>query len=120
GLDEPEREAPQDREIVSIEITGQRPGVLRRLMEDFIIEVGQPVSSRGYARWRDRLCVGVFNMPDTMIAHYIADIISFIAQETGIETGVSGCTPKSSILFSPDAGELATKLAAESPRLSLP
>src|SRR5690606_15096637 len=70
----------------NIVITGQRPGVLRQLMNDFILEIGDPVASaRGYARWRDRLCVGVYNLPDSKVAQYIADKITITALDVGLK-----------------------------------
>jgi hypothetical protein len=86
-----------------------------------IIEIGDPVSSnRGYARWRDRLCVGVYNLPDGKIAQYIADKITIVALEMGMKTGEPGCSPGLHIVFSPDARALATQMVEATPRMFMP
>lgn len=107
--------------IESIEIIGQRQDFLRYKMQDFILEIGEPVSSsRGYARWQGRVCVGVFNLPDQAIAQYIADKITVTALELGLPTGSPGCQPNLQIIFSPDARELAGRLVDESPLMFRP
>jgi hypothetical protein len=107
--------------IESIDVIGQRPDFQLRKMEDFILEIGEPVSnSRGYARWQGRLCVGVFNLPDAAIAQYIADKITVTALDVGLPTGSPGCQPNLQIIFSPDARELASRLVEESPLMFRP
>lgn len=108
-------------EVEDITVTGQRPGVLRQLMEDFIVEIGDPASdNRGYARWRGRLCVGVYNLPDARIGQYIADKITLVALDVGLRTGAPGCQPNLHIVFSPDARALATQLVDQQPGLFNP
>lgn len=108
-------------DVEDITITGQRPEVLRQMMEDLIIEIGDPVSSgRGYARWRESLCVGVYNLPDAKIAQYIADKITVVALEVGMKTGSPGCSPNLHIVFSPDARTLATQMVEATPRMFMP
>lgn len=121
ALDAPERLPPVGDDIESIVVTGQRPEVLRQLMEDFIIEIGDPASlGRGYARWRDRLCVGVYNVPDRTSAQYIADKLTLTALEVGLKTGNPGCQPNLRIVFSPDARELASRMVEDSPGMFRP
>lgn len=121
GPDEPELESPVDEDIESIIVSGQRPEFLRQLMQDFIVEIGDPTSrSRGYARWQHRLCVGIYNLPDQTTAQFIADTISLIALETGLQTGSPGCKPNLQIVFSPDARELASTMVEDSPRMFRP
>jgi hypothetical protein len=121
GLDEQERQPAASELIETIVVTGQRPGVLKKLMQDFILEIGVPASSnRGYARWRDRLCVGVYNLPDQTMAQYIADKITLTALEVGLKTGSPGCEPNLRIVFSPDARELASKMVEDSPTMFRP
>ncbi len=118
---EPAPEPVVADDVEDITLTGQRPGVLRQMMEDLIIEIGDPVSSnRGYARWRDRLCVGVYNLPDAKIAQYIADKITVVALEVGMKTGSPGCSPNLHIIFSPDARTLATQMVDATPRMFMP
>lgn len=107
--------------IENITVTGQRPDVVRQLMEDFINEIGDPVStSRGYARWQDRLCVGVYNLPDAKTAQYLADKITLVALDTGLKTGGPGCAPNLHIVFSPDARALATQMTEATPLMFMP
>src|SRR5690606_26001909 len=116
GPEEQELQLSTDEDIENIVVTGQRPGVLRQLMENFIVEIGTPSSpGRGYARWRDRLCVGIYNLPDQSAAHYIADKITLTALELGLRTGQPGCDPNLHVVFSPDARALADKMVQESP-----
>ena len=118
---EPELESPVDEGIESITVTGQRSDVLQQFMLDFIVAIGDPASrSRGYARWKQSLCVGVYNLPDQTTAQYIADTISLIARETGLQTGSPGCEPNLRIVFSPDARELASSMVEDSPRMFRP
>lgn len=115
-----ERQPPGDDDIENIVVTGQRPAVLRQLMGEFIFEISQPSMGRGYARWRDRLCVGVYNLPDSKMAQYIADKITITALELGLKTGAPGCEPGLHIIFSPEARELANRMVEESPRMFRP
>lgn len=107
--------------IDEITVTGYRPEVQRELMENFVLEIGDPVSGKhGYARWGQRVCVGVFNLPHATIAQYLADKISLIAQDVGLKTGDPGCKPNLQIVFSPDARALADSMVENSLASFLP
>lgn len=106
--------------IEDIVVRGQRPERVRELLLDFIVDIGDPSLDRGYARWENRLCVGVYNVPDTQAAQYIADKITLVALEVGLKTGSPGCRPNLSIVFSPDGRELAAKMVQETPLLFRP
>lgn len=115
---DPEPVPPAADDVESITITGQRPSVVRRLMLDFVMEIGDPEGGgmgRGYARWRESVCVGVHNLSDTTVAQYLADRISSIAAELGLEPGEPGCTPNLNVIFSTDGRAMAARLAEESP-----
>lgn len=120
----PEPLAPEpelDANIEQITITGQRPSTLRKLMNEFVLEIGDPVAShRGYARWQQRLCVGVYNLPDAAIARYLADKISLIALESGVDTSSPDCRPNLHIVFSPDARALANSMVEDAPLMFRP
>jgi hypothetical protein len=104
-------------DVEDIIVTGQRRGVLRKLMLDFIIEIGDPVSrDRGFARWRDDVCVGVHNLVDRAAAQYVADRISLAALEVGLEPGEPGCRANLNVIFTPNARDTAVRLAESSPR----
>lgn len=114
-------EAPVGKEIVGIVVTGRRPAELRRFMSDFIVEIGVPASrGRGYARWRDPLCVAIYNLPNQPVAQYIVDRISHVALEAGLKNGRAGCDPNQKIIFSPDAKELASSMVESNPLMFLP
>jgi hypothetical protein len=105
-------------DVENITVTGQRPDVLRRQMMDFVLEIGNPIGGgfgRGYARWRDKVCVGVHNLTNTVAAQYIADRISAIAADVGLEPGEPGCRPNLNVIFSNDGRALATRLTEASP-----
>jgi hypothetical protein len=113
--------AAVDSGIEEVIVTGQRPRELRKLMMDYIGEIGDPVSrDRGLARWRDKICVGVHNLTDRDIAQYVADRISLIALEVGLKPGEPGCSPNINILFSRDGRALASRLVENSPRVFRP
>ncbi|MEY4640739.1 MAG: hypothetical protein RLZZ227_733 [Pseudomonadota bacterium] len=112
---------PRGEDIEDIVVTGRRPEALRQLMLDFVVAIGDPVSTqRGFARWRDDVCVGVHNLPDQRIAQYIADKISLVALEVELEPGQPGCRPNLHIVFSPDARTLATSMVQAAPAMFRP
>lgn len=115
--------APAAGDVESITITGQRPSLIRRQMMDFVVEIGDPVGGsfgRGFARWRKKVCVGIHNLTDTSAAQYVADRISGIAAELGLEPGEPGCEPNLNVIFSSDGRAMATQLAEYSPRIFRP
>lgn len=119
--DESETQAPETASIETIIVTGRKREDQRQLMLDFVLEIGDPANrSRGYARWERRLCVGVYGLRDQATAQYIADKITAIALENDITTGKPGCRPNLHIIFSPNAGELATKMVEDSPDMFRP
>lgn len=98
---------PQDETAVQDIIVNGRP--LDDLVGDFVDEISRPASQRGLARWHDRICVGVVNLPATY-AQPLIDRISNVAGELGLRPGEPGCTPRVVIVFSADAKGLAAGL----------
>jgi hypothetical protein len=87
-------------------------------MMDFVVAIGDPVGSgfdRRFARWRDKVCVGIHNLTNTNAAQFIADRISSVAAEVGLEPGEPGCTPNLNVIFSTDGRAMASQLANDSP-----
>ena len=81
--------AGQPITLEDVTVTG-RP--LDALIRNFVAEVAEPNRHRGLARWNDRICVGVANLrPEA--AQYMADRVSTIAEDVGLEVGGPGCTP---------------------------
>lgn len=112
---------PDVEDAEYIVITGQRRKDIRRLMLDFIVEIGDPVSrNQGYARWRKDVCVGVHNLKDRETAQYVADRISLVALEAGLKPGEPGCRPNLFILFAPDGRQAVAELMAASPNMFRP
>lgn len=92
---------------------------LRFYIREFVEEIAAPARTRGYARWRRRLCVGVHNLENTA-AQYIVDRISSLALEVGLEPGEPGCRPDVNIVFATNAKEVAAQLIENEPRLFMP
>lgn len=105
------REAPADLGEVIVE--GRR---LEDLTRDFVNEVAAPARRRGLARWRDKVCVGVANL-QAEAAGYIADRVSTVAQDVGLEVGAPGCRPSILISFTSDANAFTEDFVARRPRL---
>jgi hypothetical protein len=116
-----ERQPVVGEGVDDITVTAQRREALRMRMQDFITEIGDPVSRhQGYARWRRDVCVGVSGLADPVPAQYIADRISFRAMENGLRPKGPGCRPNIQVIFTSDGRGTATRLVAESPRAFRP
>lgn len=92
---------------------------IRDYITDFVVEVAASPPGRGYARWRDRVCVGVHNLR-TAAAQYLVDRISRLALDMGLEPGEPGCAPEVIIVFATDADAVASDLVENEPRLFRP
>lgn len=113
---EPERQPVVPEGTDDITVTGQRREALRMIMQGFITEIGDPVSrSRGYARWRGALCVGVTGISDPGPAQFLIDRISSRALENGLRPEEPGCQPTVLVIFTADGRGTATQLVAEAP-----
>jgi hypothetical protein len=118
---EPERQPVVGEGVEDITVTAQRREALRMRMQEFITEIGDPVSRhQGYARWRRDVCVGVSGLADPVPAQYIADRISFRALENGLRPKGPGCRPNIQVIFTADGRGTATRLVADSPRAFRP
>ncbi|HZV83405.1 MAG TPA: hypothetical protein VFF48_00295 [Brevundimonas sp.] len=95
--------------LEDVTVTG-RP--LEELIRNFVVEVAEPNRHRGLARWDDRICVGVANL-QTETAQFMADRISTVAADLGLDTGGPGCTPNILVVATDDANALAATLVAE-------
>lgn len=82
---------------------------LRIHVHDFIGEVVRTPPGRGFARWHSSVCVGVHNL-DNGAAQYIADRISRLALDVGLEPGEPGCQPDVNIVFATNARETASAM----------
>lgn len=88
-------------------------------VREFVAEVAAVPMGAGFARWRRGVCVGVNNLEATA-AQYIADRVSILADEIGLEAGEPGCNPNVMIIFAVNAKELAANLVENEPRLFRP
>lgn len=104
---DPGPEGPVTLEDVTV--TG-RP--LERMIQDFVGQVAEPNRRRGLARWEGAVCVGVANLR-TESAQYLADRISTVAEDLGLDPGAPGCTPNVLVVATSDAGGLARALVGE-------
>jgi hypothetical protein len=89
---------------------------LRIYIRDFIGEVVAKPPGRGFARWHRNVCIGVLNL-EASAAQYIADRVSSLALEVGLEPGEPGCRPDVNIVFATNAKEIAAQLVENEPRL---
>jgi hypothetical protein len=89
---------------------------LRIYIRDFIGEVVAKPPGRGFARWHRQVCIGVHNL-ETSAAQYIADRISSLALEVGLEPGEPGCRPDVNIVFATNAREIAAQMVENEPRM---
>ena len=116
-------QAPNQDAIEEVVVRGQRMSEIEFDLPDYVREfIGQVAAlppGAGHARWRNTVCVGVYNLAETQ-AHYIADRISALALDVGLEPGEPGCRPEVMIMFTVDADELAVSMVEENPRLFRP
>jgi hypothetical protein len=96
--------------LEDVEVTGTP---LETMIRDFVGQVAAPNRHRGLARWRTNICVGVANLRNES-AHYIADRISTVAEDIGLNPGGPGCSPNVVIVATDDSDALARQLVAES------
>lgn len=104
----PEVEATLDEVVVE-----GRP--LEELVREFVGEVGAPAGRRGLARWHDRLCVGVVNVRPEL-GQAVADRVSQVGLELGLDIGEPGCRANVFIVFTADGAALADAMVEESRR----
>lgn len=108
--------APADQEVTELSdilVQGRR---IDEQVSGFIDEVIAAPSGRGPARWRDSICVGVANIRGEA-AQYVADRVSQVAIEIGLEVGEPGCRPNILIIGSPDGGGMARGLVEARPKV---
>jgi hypothetical protein len=92
---------------------------LPEYVREFVAEVAAVPMGAGFARWKRSVCVGVNNLEPTA-AQYIADRVSILAAEVGLEPGEPGCTPNVVIIFAVNAKDLAGQLVENEPRFFRP
>lgn len=96
-------------ELDDVVVTGRS---LDTMIRNFVGEVAEPNRGRGLARWDDTICVGVSNL-QADAAQYLADRISTVADDLGLQTGAPGCTPNILVIATDDAEALARTLVTE-------
>ncbi|HEY0103991.1 MAG TPA: hypothetical protein VGB60_11035 [Brevundimonas sp.] len=112
---DPGAAAPLDGPVTleDVTVTG-RP--LQTLIRNFVGEVAEPNRGRGLARWDDRVCVGVVNLR-VDVAQYLADRISTVAQDLGLETGGDGCNANILIIATADGEAVAASMVEDGKRI---
>lgn len=84
--------------------------------ENFVDEIAGPANRRGLARWRGQVCVGVANLkPES--AQYIADRVSTVAADIGLEVGAPGCRHNILVIAATDGPAFTEQFVAMRPRL---
>ncbi|MBX9708398.1 MAG: hypothetical protein K2X61_10735 [Caulobacteraceae bacterium] len=96
-------------ELEDVVVTGRS---LDTMIRNFVGEVAEPNRRRGLARWDGPVCVGVSNL-QADAAQYLADRISTVADDLGLEPGAPGCTPNIVVIATGDAEALARTLVSE-------
>lgn len=96
-------------ELEDVVVTGRS---LDTMIRNFVGEVAEPNRGRGLARWDGPVCVGVSNL-QADAAQYLADRISTVADDLGLEPGAPGCTPNIVVIATEDAEALARTLVSE-------
>lgn len=109
-LTTPPQEAPQEPTgpvaLEDITVTGR---TLDRMIQDFVGEVAEPNPRRGLARWNREVCVGVANMKGEA-AQYLADRVSTVAEDLGLNPGAPGCSATLLIVATDDGSLLANDM----------
>lgn len=100
---------PDPITLEGIDVVG-RP--LDELIRGFVNEVANPNNGRSLARWDAPICVGVANL-QRETAEYLADRISTVAADLGLEVGGAGCQANILIVATTDGNEMAQALAEE-------
>ena len=109
--------APQDppEAVETLEDVVVERRALERMVREFVGEVGAAPRKRGLARWQGELCVGVVNIR-TDVARYIADRVSQVGMDLGLEIGEPGCKANVFIVFATEGAALAEAMVAENRR----
>ena len=99
-------------DLGEVTIEGRR---LAEMARDFVGEIAAPAQSRGLARWRGSICVGVANL-ESERAQYVADRISTVAEDLGLAPGRPGCEANILVVFADDGQALAAALVEHNRR----
>lgn len=113
------QEPPQDPPATTLEEVVVEGRSLREAVNSFVDDVTAPPPGRGPARWRESVCVAVVNLRRDA-AQALADRVSAMALEVGLEPGEPGCRPNILLLATNDGQGLARALVAEKPRAFRP
>ena len=92
---------------------------LPEYVNQFIGEVVSLPAGAGFARWHQKVCIGVNNL-ELSAAQYIVDRISMLARDVGLEAGEPGCRPEVFLIFTTDADTLASYMVENEPLLFRP
>lgn len=87
-------------------------GALEEVVGRFVDQLAAPPPRRGIARWDLPLCLGVVNVRPA-VGRALIDRISDVARELDIELDEPGCDPNAVIVWTADAGGMATAMVAE-------
>lgn len=89
---------------------------LEETTEEYVDLVAAPARRRGLARWKEGVCVGVANL-DHEIARYLADRVSDVARELGLQAREPDCDPTVLIIATSDSANFTESFVAQRPRL---
>ena len=110
---------PQDAPPVQLEEVVVEGRTLREAVDQFVEEIVAPPVGRGPARWDKKVCVGVVNFRREA-AQALADQVSSVAFQVGLNVGEPDCSPNILIMATDDGAGLARALVAREPRAFRP
>jgi N-methylhydantoinase B len=113
----PAPQAPSPEAATTLDDVVVEQPRLEAMVREFIGEVGAPAGRRrGLARWHDRLCVGVVNVRPEL-GQAVADRVSQVGLELGLDIGEPGCKANVFIVFADDGAALADAMVEHEERL---
>ncbi|WP_297803763.1 hypothetical protein [uncultured Brevundimonas sp.] len=104
-------QTPQSTAVDDV-VVEARP--LDRQIRSFLSDIAVPDRSLNVARWHEKVCVGVVNMRGQS-AQYVADRISLVADDLGLQPGEPGCSANILVIASTNGAEMARGLVDARP-----
>jgi hypothetical protein len=115
----PETDAADDEVVVRGRRMSEVEFDLHAYVRTFVDQITSLPPGRGYARWHRDVCIGVHNV-EQRAGQYIADRISLLAAQVGLEPGEPGCHPDVMVIFTTDGKETAAYMVENLPRFFRP
>jgi hypothetical protein len=98
----------------TIDVTGRKPGDVRKEAQSFVRATGVADDGRAVARWVEPVCPHVLGV-SADIGKRVADKVREVARDAGIRVGREPCRTNIAISFVGDGGALVRALATKAP-----